>query len=127
MFQRDYFFFLLFLLPLLTYCGTFLYIESGFFFDMFFIGFSLNLTASLLNKQKKNLTLLNSACNISTVVLLDQLPIYLRLSTYILITSKEDTVRRQSCTLYNAIYCIVRKQSVKWRRYLFLLNILRFR
>lgn len=78
---------LLFLLLSSAYCGTFLYIESGFFFDPppiqlhhFFL--------------KRELKILNPACNISAVILVGPTShlFILKLSSYILIPSKEDTV-----------------------------------
>lgn len=79
--------FLLFLLPSSTYCGTFLYIESRFFFT-----FSPNSVASFFFFKRKFLKILNPACNISAVILVE-LPFdlfILKLSSYILIPSKEN-------------------------------------
>lgn len=57
--------FLLFLLLSSAYCGTFLYIESGFFFDSPSPP-SIQLHHFFL---KRELKLLNPACNISAVIL----------------------------------------------------------
>lgn len=88
MFQKDYFFsyFYCYHQPIV---GTFLYIESGFFltssppvqlYHFFFL--------------KRELKILNPACNISAVILVGPTShlFILKLSSYILIPSKEDTV-----------------------------------
>lgn len=82
--------FLLFLLLSSTYCGTFLYIESGFFFDLFCPP-QFNCITFFL---KRELKILNPACNISALILVGPTShlFILKLSSYILIPSKEDTV-----------------------------------
>lgn len=93
MFQKDHFF-LLFLLPSSTYCGTFLYIEPGFFFDLLSTPPPPpNSTASFFF-LRENLKILNPACNIFAVILVGPIShlFILKLSSYILIPSKEDTV-----------------------------------
>lgn len=82
--------FLLFLLLSSAYCGTFLYIESGFFFDLVCPP-QFNCIIFFL---KRELKILNPACNISALILVGPTShlFILKLSSYILIPSKEDTV-----------------------------------
>lgn len=82
--------FLLFLLLSSAYCGTFLYIESVFLFDLF----CPPQFSCIIFLLKRELKILNPACNISALILVGPTShlFILKLSSYILIPSKEDTV-----------------------------------